>query len=342
MASSILCDGCGARYKLNPRLAGQVLKCPACGHGIQVPADSPGAAAPGASRAAVVCGGCQRKFAWSPQLAGKSVPCPDCGAVIQVAAADAPASSPPPARDPFDEQDDGMPIRLADESPSPSGAAAAAPPKKKKKKRKQGKRSFFSISAALEHVQIIAILGGIGVGVGGFGFNEMRLGSGASSQPAEVDLAKLEQGEPLTNKHIKLGPHIAKFDNSQFEYEKLEHDYSEPTESTRINYCLYPIVSEESHGGPRNQQRRRSVTVKTKRYYTVGDIPDGDVPMASVQGLITSDLNANALVVEEGRKPTGGVMVVIYFLLSVLMTGGAVAIFIYQGLYGDANAGTRE
>lgn len=80
MASIVTC-ACGKSFKAKPELAGKLLKCPACGKGIQVPtagaSAQPARATPAQTAIAVTCQ-CGSSFKAPPSLAGKQVACPTC------------------------------------------------------------------------------------------------------------------------------------------------------------------------------------------------------------------------------------------------------------------------
>jgi hypothetical protein len=102
---------CGQRFAARDDLAGQTMRCPACGGSLTVPgaaaAPAPAAAAP-VSPLVVACS-CGQRFAARPDLAGKTVPCPSCGQPLVVG--QAPTAAKPAAK-----------------APAPAAPAAAAQP----------------------------------------------------------------------------------------------------------------------------------------------------------------------------------------------------------------------
>ncbi|MCL4205254.1 MAG: prolyl oligopeptidase family serine peptidase [Pirellulaceae bacterium] len=69
MAIEVSCR-CGRRFAAKPELAGQRVKCPACGAGLVIPR-------PAAAPLVVACA-CGKRFEAQPHLAGRQVPCPSC------------------------------------------------------------------------------------------------------------------------------------------------------------------------------------------------------------------------------------------------------------------------
>ena len=63
---------CGRKYLADSAQQGQVLRCPNCGNGIQVP--SP----PSTAEGAIVSCACGQSFKAPPHLIGQTVPCPSC------------------------------------------------------------------------------------------------------------------------------------------------------------------------------------------------------------------------------------------------------------------------
>ncbi len=53
------------------------------------------------------------------------------------------------------------------------------------------------------------------------GVQEYRVSSGTSSEPVDVDLAKLEAGEKPENNYVKIGEHVA-FVVFQLKWHKVE------------------------------------------------------------------------------------------------------------------------
>ena len=69
------------------------------------------------------------------------------------------------------------------------------------------------------------------------------MSSGTSSTAVAADLAGLEQGGKLPNKHIKLGEHIALYDEIVYDYSQSKYSSAAPTDSTKVNTSYYPVIS---------------------------------------------------------------------------------------------------
>jgi len=185
----------------------------------------------------------------------------------------------------------------------------------------------------------LVVIGGVMVF---FGVQEMRVSSGTTADPAEVDLAELERERTLENNHIKVGDHVALYSVSLYQYEATEFATGEPGPGTKVTHCYYPIISLEhpfiaglarldaEYGGLENvpdSVRGPDITdfallVKSKRFKTVGSIPDEFKDESSVQGLVINRIASldseekklikdsfpavdldNVLILQEGRKP---------------------------------------
>ncbi|MBN2444644.1 MAG: hypothetical protein JXJ04_25035 [Spirochaetales bacterium] len=100
-----------------------------------------------------------------------------------------------------------------------------------------------------------------------YGFQEYTLVSGAKTEPLEIDLAEIENNTSIDNNYINIGPHIALYSGSIFEYEYDRSGNSDYTGNSPLNYTYYPIIS-ESH--PYFDE----VDKLEKEYGSVDDIPD--------------------------------------------------------------------
>lgn len=184
------------------------------------------------------------------------------------------------------------------------------------------------------------------VAIGGvmvfFGVQELRVSSGTTADPAEVDLAELEREKTIDNNHIKVGDHVALYFVSVYEYQTTESATGDPGPGTKVTLCYYPIISpehpfieglarlEEEYGGLENVPdsvpgpdiNDFAVLVKTKRFDTVGSIPDEFRDESSVQGLVINRIASldseekklikdnfptinldEVLILQEGRQP---------------------------------------
>jgi hypothetical protein len=184
----------------------------------------------------------------------------------------------------------------------------------------------------------MAIIGGVMVF---YGFQEYRVSSGSSSTAESVNLAELEGGTELDNTYIKVGPHLAFYDGSIYVYESSEYSNGEPGPSSKVNYTYYPIISlehsfnvgldeiAEKYGDnvPENVKipdlNTFSILVKTKRFSTIGAIPDYIEKELDIRGLVINRIHSlksdekrlinetfptidtnKILILEEGRRPS--------------------------------------
>ena len=189
-------------------------------------------------------------------------------------------------------------------------------------------------------LKVIVIIGGIAMLF--FGFQEFRLSRGTSSEPQSVNLAEIEAGQIPDNAHVTVGEHTAIYPAAVYSYSQSKYDTSEPTASTSVSYCYYPIISDShpfivslgklrekyaslqavpEHEFPRVDDF--SVLVKTSRFKTVGSIPEEWTDESDVTGLVINRVaslrskekklihesfpNVNldtVLILQEGRKPS--------------------------------------
>jgi hypothetical protein len=129
------------------------------------------------------------------------------------------------------------------------------------------------------------------IGLGGvlcfIGYQDFKASEGAAAEPQAASLIKLEHGIDPPNKHIEIGEHVAVYDALVYTYEE-EGFSSEVDESTRIQYCFYPIVSLAhpfvttvlgSDGKPLHEEITSEnledfkVVIRTGRFDKVGDLP---------------------------------------------------------------------
>lgn len=194
------------------------------------------------------------------------------------------------------------------------------------------------------------VLGGAVVGY--LGFEEYKVGAGASTVPIRVELSALEVGGELPDNHLEVGPHWAIFPAwvgwGDQDSEQLDHIY-------------YPIVS-ESH--PFNQAwddllarygdqeipeaeipqlSSLAVLVKSKRYDRESAVPEQWEEVDSITGLVVNDIDSlksdeeeliretfpalsldGVLVLEQDRAPkSASSSLGIVALGGLLMLGGA-------------------
>ena len=196
-----------------------------------------------------------------------------------------------------------------------------------------------------------------------FGFQEFRISSGSTTKPQDVSLVEIERGNRPTNNHLRLGPHYAVLGGAVYEYEADKYSQQE-TPSSKVNEAYYAVYSLESPFGRGMQALLKkygpysnwpedipeaeqvdlaglSMVIKTKRFRTIGSIPEDIRELKSVTGMIINDIESmdkeskdllsqsfgnqlenidNLLIIEEGRTPTSSV------LAMAMMGGGALLI----------------
>ena len=181
----------------------------------------------------------------------------------------------------------------------------------------------------------LALIGG-GLMLAWFGIQEFRLSSGTSAEPVSVSLAELEGGAEPGNGHVLIGEHIADFAGCIYEYKE---------KNKSVTHAYYPVISEEHpffkelnelyakypniDDAPESEYPGIDdfrVLVKTKRFKTIGSIPEGLKPMDNLQGLVINLVESikseekklikesfpklnfeNVLIVEDHRKPSSAI-----------------------------------
>jgi hypothetical protein len=146
-----------------------------------------------------------------------------------------------------------------------------------------------------------------------WGWREYQVGKDSTPAPVDVDLAKLEAGERITNNHVRIDSHIACYYCSVYSYEKKKYDTKEPGPNQTVNYSYYPIISVSAlqelmeplreqygpdlEGMPDNARfplpQKFVVLVKTKRFKTVGAL--GELKSfkheESIKGLVINKID---------------------------------------------------
>ncbi|MGB0371144.1 MAG: hypothetical protein ACPGN3_07300 [Opitutales bacterium] len=189
-------------------------------------------------------------------------------------------------------------------------------------------------------IKLALIIGG---GVLAFlGFQEFTVSQTASLPAYEVELSELEESTELPNNYIKVGTHWSVYGGAIYEYELAKGSSDGPNDSSKVNYCYYPVVSNthpyvvttdqlfEKFGGPENvpeaawpEFKQFSVLVKTKRFDTIGSIPDDWLEAETIEGLVINRIASldaeeegllrqsfpsinldHVLILEEGRQPS--------------------------------------
>lgn len=141
----------------------------------------------------------------------------------------------------------------------------------------------------------LIVIGGM---VAFFGLQEFRVSRGTSTEPVSIELAELESGKPLPNNHLQIGPHVALYPATVYMYRQGKYSSAEPTTSTSVNYCFYPIISKEHpvftavEQGQEPGVTNLAVLVKTKRFPTIGSITSETHEEAGVQGLVINEIDA--------------------------------------------------
>ena len=183
-----------------------------------------------------------------------------------------------------------------------------------------------------------------------FGYEEYKVGAGASADPVRVDLATLENGTPPPDSHLDIGPHWAIFP-VWVGWGELETD--------KLDYIYYPIVSEthpynqawdallvqygeqEIPESAMPQLTSLAVLVKSKRYKTESAVPAQWENVGSVQGLLVNEIESlkpgeeqslrqafpglsleNVMILEQDRRPKSA-------LLALAMMGGGVVVILF-------------
>ncbi len=191
----------------------------------------------------------------------------------------------------------------------------------------------------MSRLKLVLLVGG--VMLAWFGVQELRVSRGTTDEPLDVALADVEQGKVPENNHWRLGEHFALYNACVYEYEQSRGAVGEPNAMARVNYCYYPVVSNEhpliqklaelvSQYGDLDQAPQDeipplngfAVVVKTKQFSTIGSIPSEWDKVAATEGLVINtigslksdeakmfkesfpQLNTDKLVIlEAGRKP---------------------------------------
>ncbi|MFT7639880.1 MAG: hypothetical protein ACI9G1_001618 [Pirellulaceae bacterium] len=189
----------------------------------------------------------------------------------------------------------------------------------------------------------IAIIGGVMIYLG---FLEYRVSSGTSSTPKSVELVDLEKGGELANRYISVGEHIAIYAGSVYSFRNSTYSDEEEGPSGRVSYLYYPIIASQRIRGSDEDLDLSffTVLVKTKRFETVGSIPETIAHEIGVEGLVinriaslkTEEKNlirkafpridtSKILILEEGRRPSP------FFFWGGLIVGGVALIVVGLG-----------
>ena len=201
----------------------------------------------------------------------------------------------------------------------------------------------------------------LGVVLGYYATQELRVSSGSQGEPLTVDLAKLEACETPESNYVRVGEHLPSYNGAVYRTTKQSGNQVAPT--TPISYCYYPIIS-TSH--PFTQAMRRlqtgevqngvpeipelsnfRVLVRSHRFDAVGEIPDTFTTCASVDGLIINRISPLAadeanlikksfpklnldevLILEEDRKPTSMWAGIAMMVGAFALAGGGIGLIV--------------
>lgn len=186
---------------------------------------------------------------------------------------------------------------------------------------------------------VLLVVGGVIVF---FGIQEVQVSSGSTAEPQEVVLKDLEAGNVPDNPHLQIGEHVALYYGCVYEYKEKRGAVGGPGPSARVTTCYYPVISQDhpflhelvqlaaQHGDLSQlaesdlpQVGQFTVLVKTSRFNTVGDIPEGMDRAENVKGLVINRIDSlgseetkllkesfpacdvdRVLILQEGRKPS--------------------------------------
>jgi hypothetical protein len=179
------------------------------------------------------------------------------------------------------------------------------------------------------------------------GYQEYSVSKGATEQPEDVDLAKLEAGEKPAQNHIRIGKHLRLYDELIYVYSSRDKNKSDPS----LTDCFYPIISPAhpdlvkllANDGKDVKDdpapiKNFAVLVKTNQFHRLADVPRKDPVQDSLQGMVVNDIKelsaqetklikesfptmdtSKIIILEQGRTPTS-------HLQSFGMMGGAALV----------------
>jgi len=215
-------------------------------------------------------------------------------------------------------------------------------------------------------LKLAAIIGGLVMLF--MGFQEFRVSSGTTSEPENASLAEIEAGQIPDNTHLAIAEHAAIYPAAVYSYSTSKYGSSEPTNSTKVNYCYYPIMSsthpflvslgkiQEKYGNlggvPQQeipQIEGLGVLVKTSRFKTIGTIPEEWKNESGVKGLVINRIaslsdeekkliqesfpNVNldtVLILQEGREPSSA-LASLGLMFGGLLISGAGGAWMFVG-----------
>jgi hypothetical protein len=155
---------------------------------------------------------------------------------------------------------------------------------------------------------VVAVLGGM---LAFFGYQEWRVSQGTTPEPIDVVLADVEAGNAPPNSHWKLGEHVAIYNAGVYQYKQSKYATGEPGPDAKVDYYYYPVLSSghpflvklgelaEQNGGVANipddqipAMNDFAVLVKTKKFGTIGSIPDEWAAEGNLQGLVINQITS--------------------------------------------------
>ncbi|PHS15782.1 MAG: hypothetical protein COA78_04885 [Blastopirellula sp.] len=194
-----------------------------------------------------------------------------------------------------------------------------------------------------------------------WGFQEFRVGSSASAEPEDVSLSDIESGNIPDNTHLRIGEHAALYPGSVYTYEEEGSGGGMPSNSAKVRYAYYPIISLEHDfmqqlAALENAENidefaeptldGLAVLVRTNDFKTIGAIPDDIVIEESVQGLVINRISSldeeekdllrqsfdtidfdKVLILSDDRKPSS------VFVTVLMMLGGVGLSLVGIGLF---------
>lgn len=143
------------------------------------------------------------------------------------------------------------------------------------------------------------------------GYKEFKLAQLCDEEPCNIELAELENGQELDNMNVKIGKHWAVYPHCIYEYQQSEYETGEPGNNSTVNYTYYPIISndhpynlamdefEAKYSDPNVEVpddaypefENFKVLVKSRKFKTIGSIPDGWDEIESVSGIVINEID---------------------------------------------------
>ncbi|MEN6498236.1 MAG: hypothetical protein ABFD16_28380 [Thermoguttaceae bacterium] len=183
------------------------------------------------------------------------------------------------------------------------------------------------------------------------------------------------------NNFVRLNDAVALYPMTVYSYKKSKYNNAPPTATTSVNYSFHPVISKshpfiaslaalaEKHGGLPNipdtekvpEIKSFAVLVKTHRFKTIGEIPDGARAEPSIQGMVVNQISSlgsveaklvkqsfpgidltKVQILEEGRQPASLFKSLGLVFGSVGLAGLAVAWFFPWGAAGGVGCSANQ